>query len=316
MLWSKEKRAFMMTDSTSPWWFQRGIDCPSATSDVTVEGARIRYEVWDERSTRKDRSGVVLIHGSNAHREWWRFLAPMLADQFRVVALDLSGHGDSEWRSRYSGPQQGREVWAVAEAAELGDSPFVVGHSYGGFVALETAHQFSHEMGGLVFMDFTVPAPHEFIEWGLRVEREGVKPGRKLRVYDDLETALGRYRLVPEQPVRHPKILRHLATHSLKAVDGGYTWKFDPGLFDYLEMGSDQHGKFVGLQCSTAVILGEDSKDEAAFFTHNIEQVGGGWIPQFKVPGTHHHLMFDEPVAVAMALKAILLGWRQQAGGR
>lgn len=308
-----------MTHSTAaiaqePLWFRQGIDCPTTQGSVTVDGANICYEVWDQREVRKDRSGVVLIHGSNAHREWWRFLAPMLADQFRVAALDLSGHGDSDWRDRYTGPQQGREVWAVAEAANLGDKPFVVGHSYGGFVALETAHQFSAAMGGLVFMDFTVPAPDEFIEWGLRVEREGVQPGRKLRVYEDRETALGRYRLVPEQPVYHPQILRHLAEHSLKAVDGGWTWKFDPGLFDYLEMGSDQQDKLVSAQCPTAVLLGEDSQDEAAFFAGNMERIGGGWIPQFKVPGTHHHLMFDEPIAVAMALKALLLSWRQQAG--
>lgn len=302
-----------MTDQQSPHWFRTGLECPSTSDTITVEGAAIHYTVWDKHPEVTDKPGLVLIHGSNAHLEWWRWLAPMLADQCRVAALDLSGHGDSDWRDNYSGPQQGREVWAVAEAAQLGPRPFVVGHSYGGFIALETAYQFSAQMSGLVLMDFTVPAPADFIEWGLRVEREGVQPGRKLRVYEDREVALGRYRLVPEQPVYHPEIIAHLAEKSLKPVDGGWTWKFDPGLFDYMEMGNTQQDKFLALQCPSAVMLGEDSKDEAAFFADNMDRLGGGLIPQFKVPGTHHHLMFDEPVAVAMALKATVLTWWQNA---
>ncbi|GIT39274.1 MAG: hypothetical protein Ct9H300mP8_04700 [Gammaproteobacteria bacterium] len=50
-------------------------------------------------------AGYVLIHGSNAHLEWWRFVAPFLADQFRVVALDLSGNGDSDGDPNTTAPR-------------------------------------------------------------------------------------------------------------------------------------------------------------------------------------------------------------------
>ena len=68
------------------------------------------------------------------------------------------------------------------------------------------------------------------MEWGMRVEREGVEPGRKLRIYDDFESALGRFRFIPEQPGVHPEVLKHLGTYGLKQVPEGWTWKFDPGL--------------------------------------------------------------------------------------
>ncbi|MFK7914757.1 MAG: alpha/beta fold hydrolase [Pseudomonadales bacterium] len=300
-------------DSQSPYWFQRGLDCPSSTHAITVEGVSISYELWDQTSAGSNLPGLVLIHGSNAHLEWWRFIAPMLADQFRVAAIDLSGHGNSGWRERYDGAQLGREVWAVCAAANLGPRPIVVGHSFGGYVALETAAAFSAEMGGVLFMDFTVAAPENYMEWGLRVEREGVDPKRKLRVYDDQAVALGRYRLVPEQPVYYPEVLAHLARKSLKEVAGGWTWKFDPAIFDYMEMGADQQAKLAGITCPMAVVLGEDSQDEAAFHADNMERISDGLLPVFKVPGTHHHLMFDEPVAVAMAMKAIVLSWHQAA---
>ncbi len=77
---------------------------------------RSAYRVWGQRG----KPGIAFVHGSNAHLEWWRFVAPFLADQFRVVALDLSGNGDSGWRDRYTGRNFADEVWAVCQAAELG----------------------------------------------------------------------------------------------------------------------------------------------------------------------------------------------------
>lgn len=298
-----------MTDST-PFWFERALAAKSHTGDVEVDGVRIHYEVLG----REGQPGVVLVHGSNAHLEWWRFVAPFLADQFRVVALDSSGNGDSGWRERYSGEVLANEVWAVAQAAALGERPFVVGHSFGGFVALETGHRYGESLGGVIFMDFTTAPPEHYVEWGMRAEREGVKPRRGTRVYEDRETALGRFRYVPEQPVIHRCVRDYIAGKSLRPVEGGWTWKFDPALFDHLMMGIDQRDKFAGLACRSAVILGEDSADEGAFFADHMAEITAGKLPIFRVPGTHHHLMFDDPIAVTMALKGLLLAWIAEDG--
>ena len=288
-----------------PFWYQRALDVPSAQGWVDVDGIPIRFMTWGKEGL----PGVVLIHGSNAHLEWWRFVAPFLADQIRVAAIDLSGNGDSGWRDRYSGEGFAREVWAVCKAAKLGPRPVVVGHSFGGFVALETAHHFSREMAGLVLMDFTIAAPEQYVEWGLRAEREGVVAKRKLRVYATRDEILARFRLIPEQPGVHPLVLRHMGEAGIKAVEGGFTWKFDPSLFDHLEMGIDQRDKFVSLQCRSAVILGEQSTDEGALFGPYMSGITGGHLPIFIVPGTYHHLMFDDPISVSMSLKALMLQW-------
>ncbi len=145
------------------------------------------------RGGHRGNPGIALVHGSNAHLEWWRFVAPFLADQFRVVALDLSGNGDSGWRERYTGRAFADEVWAVCEAAELGPRPFVVGHSFGGFVVLETGHLYGSRLGGIILADFTVNPPEDYTEWGRRAEREGKTP-RATRVYPDIDAALGRFR--------------------------------------------------------------------------------------------------------------------------
>ena len=297
-----------MTDDT-PFWFDRALGADSTTGDVTVDGARIHFEAWGEVG----KPGLALIHGSNAHLEWWRFVAPFLADQFRVVALDSSGNGDSDWRERYTAKVLADEVWAVCEAAQLGAKPYVAGHSFGGFVALETGYRYSQHLGGVLFLDFTVAPPEESVEWGMRVEREGVEPKRKLRVYADKQAAVERFRFIPEQPNQHPYVTRYIAERSLKQVEGGWTWKFDPGLFDYLEMGADQQAKYLAIQCNTAVLLGEQSDDEGAFYADNMARLTGGTLPIFAVPGTYHHLMFDEPLALAMAMKGLLLNWHREA---
>ena len=294
--------------SEAPFWFDRALAERSEPGDVMVEGTNIHYETWGEAG----KPGIALVHGSNAHLEWFRFVAPFLADQFRVVALDSSGNGDSGWREKYTGELLANEVAAVCQAASLGDRPFVVGHSFGGFTVLETGHHHGKDLGGLIFMDFTTAPPEQYVEWGMRADREGVRPGRKTRVYEDKATALGRFRYVPEQPVKHPEVLAYIAGKSLRRVEGGWTWKFDPALFDYLEMGVDQRDKFAALPCRSAVILGEDSQDEGAFFADHMAEITGGKLPIFKIPGTYHHLTFDEPLAVAMAIKALCLEWIRQ----
>lgn len=299
-----------MPATSAPFWFDRAIETPCEAGNVEVDGCSIHYKAWGELGN----PGIALVHGSNAHLEWWRFVAPFLADQFRVVALDSSGNGDSGWRDRYTGAVFAKEVHAACDTAQLGPRPFVVGHSFGGFIALETGHIYGDDLGGIIFLDFSVAPPEQYLEWGARAARESLQPNRQTRVYEEKNQALQRFRYLPDQPVTQPAVKDYIAEKSLRQVAGGWTWKFDPGLFDYLEMGIDQRDKYAALTCRSAVVLGEDSKDEGAFFADHMLEITNGKLPVFKIPGTHHHLMFEEPLAVAMAIKALCLAWLAEDG--
>ncbi len=293
--------------SEKPEWYERALAAETEYGRTECEGCDIHYAAWGERG----KPGLVLVHGSNAHLEWWRFVAPFLADQFRVAAIDLSGNGDSGWREKYTGELFAKEVMAVCEAAGLGEKPFVVGHSFGGFVTLEVGHYFGDQLGGIIFADFTVEPPERYEEWGKEFERRGGQPARPTRIYEDKDVALGRFRLVPAQPCQYDFIVDYLATRSLREVEGGWTWKFDPALFDHLEMGVAQRDKFVGIACRTAVLLGEHSDDSGAQAGEYLTEISGGYLPVFSIPGTYHHFMFDEPMATVAAIKGILLSWRR-----
>ena len=146
------------------------------------------------------------------------------------------------------------------------------------------------------------------MQWGLRAEENG--PARPTRVYADLDEALKRFRLLPEQPCQHSDVIQYIATQSLKQVEGGWTWKFDPAMYDYLEICTNQPEKLMALDCPTAFLLAENSEDYDPRSIDYTRQITKGKSPVYHIPSTHHHYMFDEPMAIVGAIKGTLLAWQ------
>jgi len=76
----------------APKWFTRTVAIEPESAFVEVEGAKIHYLRWGDRS----KPGLLLVHGNAAHAYWWSFIAPYLAQDYNVAAMDFSGMGDSE----------------------------------------------------------------------------------------------------------------------------------------------------------------------------------------------------------------------------
>jgi pimeloyl-ACP methyl ester carboxylesterase len=83
---------------------------------------------------------VVLLHGLGGSTYSWRYVAPVLARTHRVIALDLKGFGRSSkvFDTAYSATDQARLVATFLARRRL-DHVTLVGHSFGGQVALLTA---------------------------------------------------------------------------------------------------------------------------------------------------------------------------------
>ena len=82
---------------------------------------------------------VVLIHGITGAAVSWNEVAPALGRHHRVLAVDLKGHGDSgRPASGYRFEEQVGELAAFCTALGI-HSPAVVGHSWGGAIALQLA---------------------------------------------------------------------------------------------------------------------------------------------------------------------------------
>jgi pimeloyl-ACP methyl ester carboxylesterase len=88
-----------------------------------------------------DRQGtgppLLLLHGTNSSRSIWNPLLPQLTAEREVISVDLPAHGESEPTS-FAPPEWAKEVAALLDEFGL-DRVAVVGHSSGGWTALELA---------------------------------------------------------------------------------------------------------------------------------------------------------------------------------
>jgi pimeloyl-ACP methyl ester carboxylesterase len=278
-----------------PAWFSTALAAPVTEHITTVDGAAIAYRAWgDDRA-----NGIVLVHGGAAQARWWDHIAPQLAVGRRAVALDLSGHGDSDRREKYTLDGWAREVLTVAANAGISGPPIVVGHSMGGFVALRTAGLFGSQLAGIVVIDSPV---HD-----ITPEEQAARDERAfgpLRVYPTREAAISRFHPMPDQPSL-PYILEHVASTSIRPVEGGWSWKFDPAVF----------GRTAGtptllhhLDCRVALFHAEHGIVPQQMTELMYDKLGRR-APVIEIPAAGHHVMLDQPIALVTGIRTLLSDW-------
>lgn len=280
----------------APAWFLWATGHRAHSAFVEANGNRLHYFSWNPQDV--DKPVLLLVHGFRAHARWWDFIAPFLMATHRVIALDLSGMGQSGWREAYSATLLSLDICGFVDALGL-DGVTVVAHSYGGLCALRAASMRPALFGRIIALDTFVI----FEDEELPVEPARIGGGR---TYPDLETARQRYRLLPAQPVPDITLLDYIATHSLRAVDDGWRWKFDPRLQGYdthLHDGTEMLGKITApvdyiYGDSSALVKPEHARRVCAALTSC-----RGPIPVLQ---GHHHLMLDQPLALIATLRALL----------
>jgi pimeloyl-ACP methyl ester carboxylesterase len=280
-----------MSEATAPGWFLRALAATPEHRELDVEGARIHYRAWGDR----DRPGLVLIHGGAAHSGWWDHVAPLLTSH-RVVAPDLSGHGDSGRREGYDLHGWAREVLAVADAQGL-ERPVVVGHSMGGWVSVTCGVDAPGRVAGVAYVDSPLNDQPP--------ERSRMS-GRPRRAYPTVEEALAHFRTLPPQEVLLPSVRDHVARESLHAVEGGWTWKFDPA-FSVREL-VRLRDLLPQLAVPVALLRCEHGLVDEAMAAEMARLVPGG-LPVAALPDCGHHPMLDRPLALVAALRTLLAVW-------
>ena len=103
---------------------------------------------------------MVLLHALGEQAASWDDVAARFATRFRVVALDLRGHGASTWPGTYSFPLMRDDVLGVLDALQLHDL-VLIGHSMGGTVAYLVAQAQPGRIARLVVEDVPPPFPRE-----------------------------------------------------------------------------------------------------------------------------------------------------------
>jgi pimeloyl-ACP methyl ester carboxylesterase len=301
---------FNGAEPPAPDWFKWAIAQAPERSFVEVDGADIELLTWGERG----RPGLLLVHGNSAHADWWSFIAPFLAMDYRVAAISLSGMGASDWRESYSFLSFAHETRAGAEAAglyEAAEKPVFIGHSFGGAQVLHAAIRFPEWMRAAILVDTGFGPPPATAAEGFRMPQMRNQPNR---VYPTLAEALGRFRFMPPQGCKNLFIADYIARRSLKPapLEGGgegWTWRFDPFLWSKLDR-SVMEGLFdeIVVGAPTVHIYGDNSE-----IVRRHGQGGTARLPSeiknIVIPDSEHHVMVDQPMALIAALRSVLALW-------
>jgi len=124
-----------------------------------ADGLSIAYDVRGTGDT-----ALVFIHGWCGDREFWRHQVGPLAEDHRVVRLDLGGHGQSgKDRKEWTVTGFAADVEAVIKTLDL-KRVVLVGHSMGGPIALATAKRMPGIVVGVIGVDTLQNVDYKFPE--------------------------------------------------------------------------------------------------------------------------------------------------------
>jgi len=285
----------------APGWFRSALATPVDDVWAVVDGCDLHALGWGQQG----RPGLVFVHGGGANAHWWTHVAATFADQYRVVAVDLSGHGDSGHRRRYALETWTREVVALAAAGGTDGPPVVVGHSMGGFVSIATAARYPGELAGVIVCDSPVTEPDP--EVGAYHVRDAF--GRP-RVYPDQDTALSRFRTVPAQDHYLDYVMDHVGRRSMRRTDQGWQWKFDRDVFAQFAGGlrSVALPYLDHVECRLALLRSEHGLVTESIGASMYERLGR-ITPVMELPEAGHHAMLDQPLVLLTAVRAFLADW-------
>jgi len=299
--------------SELPDWFTTAMRVPRNEGFIDVDGCAVHYFEWGD----PNKPGLVMTHGFLAHARCFAFIAPLLAKEFHVAAFDMSGMGDSGIRAEYDANIRSQEMRAVAKTVGMFDQdrkPFALAHSYGGSTALTAVEQTPDDFAGVIVADMMMLRPEAaeaFME--NRPGRLSDGRGKSNKIYPTYEEAMSRFRLAPEQPCENDYLFEYMGKHSLKAVDGGWSWKFHPSIMSNDNRSPDwwiEHPhRFARITKPKAIIHGEKSLLFTADSRDYVLELCEKPVPIISIPDAHHHLMLDQPIAFATAIKTILLSW-------
>lgn len=280
---------------------------PTPTSHYYVsQRLRLHYVDWGNR----EKPPLVLVHGGRDHCRNWDWTARALRDDWHVLAVDLRGHGDSDWVSdgNYLSSDIALDLYELIEQLDLA-SVTIVGHSFGGNIGLRYTAAWPEKVRRIAVIEGLGLSPDAHAKkmqtpYHLRVRewmgKKSAAARRSSRVYPSLDAAIARMQeahafLTSEQA-------EHLTRHGIRQLDDG-TWRFkyDPGLMVMPAEDTaweDMEAAWAAITCPVQLLYGAESwasdpsRDGRAEHFRDVQTVlveeAGHWL---------HHQQFDRYIA-------------------
>jgi len=274
---------------------------PVEELSIALPQATLTAKRWGDAS----KPPLLALHGWLDNAGSFDFLAPLLADDWQVVALDLRGHGHSShiasgaWYHYVDYFDELRGVldhfgWAKVD---------LLGHSLGGTLASLFAALYPERIGHLLLIEALGPLTTTLDDALPRLRRAldqqaSFSSRRPLRLFPTLDEAIAARVLANDLS---EAAARAIVTRGVTAVDGGYVWSSDPRLtlvspqrFTEAEV----MAMLSGIRAPTLLVLAEPATSylPGTMMDARAAQVAG--IRVQRLPG-HHHLHMEDAAAVA-----------------
>jgi len=266
--------------------------------DVILGRLRFHYLDWGGPG----RVPVVFLHGGGLTAHTWDLVCLRLREEYRCLAPDARGHGDTEWSREMDYAPRAHAADVELFVQKLGlDRPVLVGMSMGGATAVTYAQQ--HGLRALVIID-TGPAIRA--EGGQKIINFMRAPAEFASLDDAIAAAMA------FNPRRDPALLRRSLEHNLmKLPTGSLTWKYDRRHYGMLDDPAhrarrDEIWSGVGaIQCPTLVVRGGQSEvfpaEAALDFARRLPD---GRLAE--VPNAGHTVQGDNPRDLATEISVFL----------
>ena len=231
----------------------------------TSQGLKLHYLDWGNAGAPL----LLLIHGTRDHARSWDWTARALRHRWHVIAVDLRGHGDSQW----SPDGAYLAAYQVLDIADLMDtfgqeSATVMGHSFGGNISARYAALFPQRVRKLVLVDGLGPAQSVLNAWAERgpvlrtrewIEKRRETATQKPRRFATVEEAVARMAAANKHLSEDQA--RHLAVHGVRLHADGYGWKYDPAIGNFLpeDFSVDLTGFYRDIAAPTLLFHGSES---------------------------------------------------------
>ena len=273
------------------------------------ESQRLRLSYWDWGNA--SAPPLILVHGGRDHARTWDRVAEAFRDDHHVVALDLRGHGDSDWAvgSRYGEPDFVPDIVRLVEL--LGGRAALVAHSFGGEVSSVAAGTYPELFSAFVSIEGTStlqPADHPTMSpawmrmWSERARSyETPTP----RVYRSVAEAAER--IAEANPRLPADMVPGIAQYAVKPAEGGYVWKFDNWVHGRTSMEirrEDRQAFWSAIDCPALLFFGTESH-----IRHRLDPEDARFFKDARtvvVPGAGHWVHHDRPDMVIAEMRTFL----------
>jgi pimeloyl-ACP methyl ester carboxylesterase len=267
---------------------------PSSGWLRTSDGLRLHYLDWPG-----DGDVLLLLHGGALSAHTFDLLTLALGGSVRCIALDMRGHGLSDWADQYPVDRYAADVVELIDDLGLA-AIHVTGMSLGGCVAGHAAPLLGSRLKSLTFIDVADQVSFA-ASARMRAFIDQVRPVP--RVADLVGQALA------ISPQTDPDLMSYRYQHLLKPGPDGFTWKMDRRRRTDFEaiLGklAELSGLAARLSCPVLVIKGSRSR---VLSQRRLERFAGrfhrgAWI---VVPDAGHNVQEDQPVRLAAALQDVI----------